>query len=174
MSSRETRNGLQIDPVLVDFIEQKALPGTEVSAIDFWAGLARLANELGPKNRALLDKRADIQGRIDGWHAARRGLPIDAAEYQSFLREIGYLVEEGDDFEIETASVDPEIALIPGPQLVVPITNARFALNAANARWGSLYDALYGTDALGDLPTGKAYDAGARCAGHRLGQGVPG
>ncbi len=160
MSSRETRNGLQIDPVLVDFIEQKALPGTEVSAIDFWAGLARLANELGPKNRALLDKRADIQGRIDGWHAARRGLPIDAAEYQSFLREIGYLVEEGDDFEIETASVDPEIALIPGPQLVVPITNARFALNAANARWGSLYDALYGTDALGDLPTGKAYDAG--------------
>ncbi len=160
MSSRETRNGLQIDPVLVDFIEQKALPGTEVSAIDFWAGLALLANELGPKNRALLDKRADIQGRIDGWHAARRGLPIDAAEYQSFLREIGYLVEEGDDFEIETASVDPEIALIPGPQLVVPITNARFALNAANARWGSLYDALYGTDALGDLPTGKAYDAG--------------
>ncbi len=160
MSSRETRNGLQIDPVLVDFIEQKALPGTEVSAIDFWAGLSRLANELGPKNRALLDKRADIQGRIDGWHAARRGLPIDAAEYQSFLREIGYLVEEGDDFEIETASVDPEIALIPGPQLVVPITNARFALNAANARWGSLYDALYGTDALGDLPTGKAYDAG--------------
>ncbi len=160
MSSRETRNGLQIDPVLVDFIEQKALPGTEVSAIDFWAGLALLANELGPKNRALLDKRADIQGRIDGWHAARRGLPIDAAEYQSFLREIGYLVEEGDDFEIETANVDPEIALIPGPQLVVPITNARFALNAANARWGSLYDALYGTDALGDLPTGKAYDAG--------------
>ncbi len=160
MSSRETRNGLQIDPVLVDFIEQKALPGTEVSAIDFWAGLALLANELGPKNRALLDKRADIQGRIDGWHAARRGLPIDAAEYQSFLREIGYLVEEGDDFEIETANVDPEIALIPGPQLVVPITNARFALNAANARWGSLYDALYGTDALGDLPTGKASDAG--------------
>ncbi len=160
MNSRETRNGLQIDPVLVDFIEQKALPGTEVSADDFWLGLARLVNELGPKNRALLEKRADIQGRIDGWHAARRGLPIDAGEYQSFLREIGYLVEEGDDFEIETANVDPEIALTPGPQLVVPITNARFALNAANARWGSLYDALYGTDALGDLPTGKAYDTG--------------
>ncbi len=164
MNSRETRNGLQIDPVLVDFIEQKALPGTEVSADDFWLGLARLVNELGPKNRVLLEKRADIQGRIDGWHAARRGLPIDAGEYQSFLREIGYLVEEGDDFEIETANVDPEIALTPGPQLVVPITNARFALNAANARWGSLYDALYGTDALGDLPTGKAYDTtrGAR------------
>ncbi|MEX0305993.1 MAG: malate synthase G [Ruegeria sp.] len=164
MSSRETRSGLQIDPVLVDFIEQKALPGTEVSANDFWAGLARLANELGPKNRALLDKRADIQSRIDGWHAARRGLPINAGEYQSFLREIGYLVEEGGKFEIETANVDPEIALVPGPQLVVPITNARFALNAANARWGSLYDALYGTDALGDLPTSRAYDTerGAR------------
>ncbi len=158
MSSRQTRSGLQIDPVLVDFIEQKALPGTEVSADQFWAGLARLANELGPKNRTLLEKRADIQSRIDGWHAARRGLPIDAGEYQSFLRDIGYLVEEGGDFEIETANVDPEIALTPGPQLVVPITNARFALNAANARWGSLYDALYGTDALGDLPTGKAYD----------------
>ncbi len=158
MSSRQTRSGLQIDPVLVDFIEQKALPGTEVSADQFWSGLARLANELGPKNRTLLEKRADIQSRIDGWHAARRGLPIDAGEYQSFLRDIGYLVEEGGDFEIETANVDPEIALTPGPQLVVPITNARFALNAANARWGSLYDALYGTDALGDLPTGKAYD----------------
>ena len=164
MSSRETRSGLQIDLVLVDFIEQKALPGTDVSADQFWSGLARLVNELGPKNRALLAKRADIQGRIDGWHAARRGLPIDADEYQSFLREIRYLVEEGADFEIETANVDPEIALTPGPQLVVPITNARFALNAANARWGSLYDALYGTDALGDLPTGKAYDTkrGAR------------
>ncbi len=164
MSSRETRSGLQIDPVLVDFIEQRALPGTAVSADQFWSGLERLVNELGPKNRALLEKRADIQARIDGWHAARRGLPINAGEYQSFLREIGYLVDEGEDFEIETANVDPEIALTPGPQLVVPITNARFALNAANARWGSLYDALYGTDALGDLPTGKAYDAerGAR------------
>ena len=158
MSSGEPRSGLQIDPVLVDFIEQKALPGTDVSANQFWSGLARLVNELGPKNRALLAKRADLQGRIDGWHAVRRGLPIDPDEYQSFLREIRYLVEEGEDFEIETANIDPEIALTPGPQLVVPITNARFALNAANARWGSLYDALYGTDALGDLPTGRAYD----------------
>ncbi|RLK08300.1 malate synthase G [Ruegeria conchae] len=164
MSSREIRSGLQIDPVLVDFIEQKALPGTKVTADQFWSGLERLVNELGPRNRALLEKRTDIQGRIDGWHAARRGLPINAGEYQSFLREIGYLVDEGEDFEIETANVDPEIALTPGPQLVVPITNARFALNAANARWGSLYDALYGTDALGDLPAGKGYDAerGAR------------
>ncbi|SDW18197.1 malate synthase [Ruegeria halocynthiae] len=164
MSSRETRSGLQIDPVLVDFIERKALPGTEITANLFWSGLERLVNELGPKNRALLEKRADIQGRIDGWHAARRGLAIDAGEYQSFLREIGYLVDAGSDFEIETTNVDPEIAQTPGPQLVVPITNARFALNAANARWGSMYDALYGTDALGDLPTGKAYDTerGAR------------
>ncbi|WP_299986791.1 malate synthase G [uncultured Ruegeria sp.] len=164
MSSRETHSGLQIDPVLVDFIERKALPGTEVSANQFWSGLARLVNELGPKNRALLEKRADMQGRIDGWYAARRGLPVDASEYRSFLREIGYLVEEGGDFEIETTDVDPEIALTPGPQLVVPITNARFALNAANARWGSLYDALYGTDAMGDLPAAKGYDAarGAR------------
>ena len=164
MSSREIRGGLQIDPVLVDFIEQKALPGTKVTADQFWSGLERLVNELGPRNRALLENRADIQGRIDGWHAARRGLPINAGEYQSFLREIGYLVDEGEDFEIETTNVDPEIALTPGPQLVVPITNARFALNAANARWGSLYDALYGTDALGDLPTGKDYDTerGAR------------
>ena len=164
MSSREIRSGLQIDPVLVNFIEQKALPGTDVLADQFWSGLARLVNELGPRNRALLAKRTDIQGRIDGWHAARRGLSIDTDEYQSFLREIHYLVEDGTDFEIETANIDPEIALIPGPQLVVPITNARFALNAANARWGSLYDALYGTDALGDLPTGKAYDSerGAR------------
>ncbi len=174
MSSREIRSGLQIDPVLVDFIEQKALPGTKVTADQFWSGLERLVNELGPRNRALLEKRADIQGRIDGWHAARRGLPINAGEYQSFLREIGYLVDEGEDFEIETANVDPEIALTPGPQLVVPITNARFALNAANARWGSLYDALYGTDALGDLPAGKGYDAerGARViawAKHHLG-----
>ncbi len=164
MSGRKTRSGLQIDPVLAEFIEAEALPGTGVSADDFWSGLARLVTELGPKNRELLEKRADLQGRIDGWHGARRGLPVNAAEYQAFLREIGYLVEDGDDFEIETANVDPEIALIPGPQLVVPITNARFALNAANARWGSLYDALYGTDALGDLPTGKAYDTkrGAR------------
>ena len=164
MSSREIRSGLQIDPVLVNFIEQKALPGTDVLADQFWSGLARLVNELGPRNRALLAKRTDIQGRIDGWHATRRGLSIDTDEYQSFLREIHYLVEDGTDFEIETANIDPEIALIPGPQLVVPITNARFALNAANARWGSLYDALYGTDALGDLPTGKAYDSerGAR------------
>lgn len=164
MSGRQTLSGLQIDPILAEFIETQALPGTGVSAQDFWAGLARLVSELGPKNRALLAKRAEIQGLIDGWHIARKGQSIDPTDYQAFLKEIGYLVEEGDGFQIDTTHVDPEIALTPGPQLVVPITNARFALNAANARWGSLYDALYGTDAIGDLPTGGGYDAarGAR------------
>ncbi|NOD61838.1 MULTISPECIES: malate synthase G [unclassified Ruegeria] len=164
MTGRHTLNGLQIDPILAEFIETQALPGTGVSAQQFWAGLARLVNDLGPKNRDLLAKRSEIQSRIDGWHMARKGQEIDPAEYQTFLKEIGYLVPEGDGFQIETANVDPEIALTPGPQLVVPITNARFALNAANARWGSLYDALYGTDAMGDLPAGGGYDAarGAR------------
>ncbi len=164
MSGRETRNGLQIAWELADFIENRALPGTGVSSESFWAGMARLVDELGEKNRELLAKRARIQGRIDGWHIANSGKAHDAPAYEAFLREIGYLVEEGAEFEIDTDNVDPEIALTPGPQLVVPITNARFALNAANARWGSLYDALYGTDALGDLPAARGYDAarGAR------------
>ncbi|WP_085796302.1 malate synthase G [Falsiruegeria litorea] len=162
MSVRENRAGLQVASEFVAFVEGQALPGTGVEAGDFWAGLARMMAELGPKNRALLDKRADIQSRVDAWHQANRD--ADAAAYEAFLREIGYLVEEGEAFSIDTANVDPEIAHIPGPQLVVPITNARFALNAANARWGSLYDALYGTDAMGDLPSGGGYDTarGAR------------
>ncbi|WP_170409169.1 malate synthase G [Ruegeria arenilitoris] len=164
MSGRETRKGLQIAWELADFIENQALPGTGVTPEVFWSGFARLVDELGPKNRELLAKRSEIQSRLDGWHLERKGQAHDAAAYEAFLREIGYLVEEGPDFQIETANVDPEIAAIPGPQLVVPITNARFALNAANARWGSLYDGLYGTDAMGDLPTGVGYDAarGAR------------
>ncbi len=162
MNVRENRAGLQVASEFVAFIEGQALPGTGVEAGDFWAGLARMMSDLGPKNRTLLDKRADIQSRVDAWHQANRD--ADAAAYEAFLREIGYLVEEGDAFSIDTANVDPEIAHIPGPQLVVPITNARFALNAANARWGSLYDALYGTDAMGDLPVGSGYDTarGAR------------
>ncbi|WP_170568942.1 malate synthase G [Ruegeria atlantica] len=164
MSSRETRNGLQIAVELADFIENQALPGTDVSSEAFWSGLSRMVQELGPKNKALLAKRAEIQGHIDGWHIANKGQEHEAAAYQAFLSEIGYLVEEGEDFQIETANVDPEIALTPGPQLVVPITNARFALNAANARWGSLYDALYGTDAMGEQPKAIGYDVdrGAR------------
>ncbi len=164
MASRQTRSGLQVDPVLVAFIEGQALPGTGVTAETFWNGLSRMVSELGPKNRAFLAKRKEIQDQLDAWHLDRKGQDHDAEAYQAFLHEIGYLVEEGEDFQIETANVDPEIAATPGPQLVVPITNARFALNAANARWGSLYDALYGTDAMGDLPAGGGYDAarGAR------------
>jgi len=164
MTQRTDKNGLQVAAELVEFIEGAALPGTGIDAGTFWAGLSDLVHDLGPKNRALLQTCEDMQAKIDSWHKERAGQPHDADAYTSFLREIGYLVPEGPAFEIDTKGVDPEIAQVPGPQLVVPITNARFALNAANARWGSLYDAYYGTDALGDLPQGKGYDAdrGAR------------
>ena len=157
--TRVDKDGLQVDLQLVDFLEKKALPGTGVAADVFWTQFSRLVHELGPKNLALLAKREYIQKQVDSWHVQHRGQDHDAESYTAFLREIGYLMPEGPAFEIETENVDPEIAQVPGPQLVVPITNARFALNAANARWGSLYDALYGTDALGDLPSGKGYDA---------------
>ena len=158
------RCDLSVARLLADFIETQALPGTGVDPADFWRALDNLAHEFGPKNRALLQVREDIQKKINGYHLDRKGAQWDQAAYQAFLRDIGYIVPEGPEFHIETANIDPEIASMPGPQLVVPITNARYALNAANARWGSLYDALYGTDALGDLPTGKGYDAdrGAR------------
>ena len=160
MTTRVDRAGLAVDKVLADFIEEQALPGTGVDAGTFWDGLAELAHELGPKNRALLDKREAIQSQIDEWHRARNDQGHDAKAYKAFLEEIGYLLPEGDDFEIGTQNVDPEIATVPGPQLVVPVTNARFALNAANARWGSLYDAFYGTDAMGSLPPKGGYDRG--------------
>jgi malate synthase len=164
MTQRTDKNGLQVADELVRFIETQALPGTGVENDKFWAGFSNLVHGLGPKNRDLLQVREDMQAKIDAWHKDRAGQAHDAAAYTAFLREIGYLVPEGPAFSIDTAGVDPEIASVPGPQLVVPITNARFALNAANARWGSLYDAFYGTDALGDLPQGKGYDAkrGAR------------
>ncbi|MDA5094444.1 malate synthase G [Aliiroseovarius sp. KMU-50] len=152
------RAGLSVAQELAEFIEQKALPGSGVEAEGFWSGFASLVADLAPKNRALLAKREEMQRQLDGWHTARAGQPHDASAYQEFLKEIGYLVPEGPEFQIETANVDAEIATTPGAQLVVPIMNARFALNAANARWGSLYDALYGTDAMGDLPERKAYD----------------
>ena len=155
---RQDRHGLQVDARLVSFVEGHALPGTGVAAGRFWQGFAAAVAELGPVNRDLLAKRDRMQAQIDDWHRARRGQPHDAAAYRDFLRGIGYLLPEGPDFTIRTAGVDPEIAQVPGPQLVVPVMNARYALNAANARWGSLYDALYGTDALGDAPKGRDYD----------------
>ncbi|MCR9237435.1 MAG: malate synthase G [Alphaproteobacteria bacterium] len=164
MAHRVTDHDLQIDEKLHQFIEEQALPGTGVSSESFWGGLSKLIHELGPKNAALLTKREDIQTEIDNWHLAHKGQAQDMEAYKAFLTEIGYLVPEGPAFSIETEAADPEICDIAGPQLVVPVMNARYALNAANARWGSLYDALYGTDAMGDLPSSKGYDAerGAR------------
>lgn len=153
------KNGLQVDAALVDFVETRALPGTDVSSAQFWEGFSSLVKTLTPKNRALLENRAVLKTKIDAWHIEHKGQSLDFAAYKSFLIDIGYLVPEGTDFSIETQNVDPEIADLPGPQLVVPITNARFALNAANARWGSLYDCLYGTDAMGSPPPGGGYDA---------------
>ncbi|MEL6167922.1 MAG: malate synthase G [Pseudomonadota bacterium] len=167
MAGSEIRGRLKVDPVLARFVEDEALPGTGIAPAAFWSGLDALVHDLGPENRALLETRSDIQAAIDGWHKDRAGTAHDPVAYRVFLEEIGYLVPEGPDFQIDTSGVDAEIARIAGPQLVVPITNARYALNAANARWGSLYDALYGTDALGDLPSGGGYDAerGARVIG---------
>ena len=164
MSDRIEKYGLKIAQSLADFIDHEALPGTGVVPENLWKGLSDLAHDFGPKNRSLVAHRELLQSQIDDWHSARKGQPHDAEAYKLFLSEVGYLVPEGADFEIETANVDPEIATISGAQLVVPVTNARFALNAANARWGSLYDALYGTDALGDLPASGGYDVtrGAR------------
>jgi malate synthase len=154
------RSGLSVDSRLADFIEQRALPGTGLDTAKFWSDFADLLGKFAPENAGLLAKREDLQARIDGWHEARAGQAHDAAAYQAFLREIGYLVPEPAAFKVGTQNVDPEIATMAGPQLVVPALNARFALNAANARWGSLYDALYGTDAL-DAPPAKpgGYDA---------------
>ncbi|MEM9047560.1 MAG: malate synthase G [Pseudomonadota bacterium] len=158
MGSMVTIEGLQVAPALHSFIAERALPGSGVDPKAFWRGLSTLINGFGPRNRALLERRAALQAALDRWHAEHAGAGADPDAYAAFLRKIGYLVEEGADFTIDTEQVDVEIAQIPGPQLVVPITNARYALNAANARWGSLYDALYGTDALGDAPAGGGYD----------------
>ena len=154
------RSGLSVDTRLADFIEQRALPGTGLDAAKFWNDFAGLLAKFAPENAALLAKREDLQAQIDAWHEARAGQAHDAPAYHAFLREIGYLVPEPAAFQVGTQNVDPEIATMAGPQLVVPALNARFALNAANARWGSLYDALYGTDAL-DAPAAKpgGYDS---------------
>ena len=142
--------GIQVAKELYNFINDQAIPGTGIEAQDFWAKFDKIANELAPKNRALLAKRDDLQAKIDAYHTARAGQPHNAVEYKAFLQEIGYLVPEGEAFAATTVNVEPEIAQMAGPQLVVPIMNARFALNASNARWGSLYDALYGTKAISE------------------------
>ena len=155
----ESRAGLSIAGVLAAFIEKEALPGTGVEPAAFWAGVAAIFARFAPENAALLRIRRDLQQRIDGWHGERAGRPIDGADHQAFLREIGYLVDEPPPFTVAPDNVDDEVATLAGPQLVVPILNARFLLNAANARWGGLYDALYGTDAIPGRPAGDGYDS---------------
>ena len=160
-SNRVSVDGLSIAEVLHNFIVNEALPGTGFDAAAFWQGLDRIVQRFAPLNRALLQRRDELQAKIDEWYGSRRGRASDAVAHRAFLEEIGYLVPEGPPFQVDTANVDPEIAAVSGPQLVVPISNARYALNAANARWGSLYDALYGSDAIprDGLAASEGYDA---------------
>ena len=158
------KNNLRVAKPLCDFIEMEALPGSGVAPDIFWDGFSNLVRTYGPINKRLLAKREFLQKKINLWHQNQKGKKIDFSEYKSFLKNIEYLVPEGEDFEIETANIDPEIGMIPGPQLVVPGTNARYTINAVNARWGSLYDAVYGSDVLGDVPSSDEYnpDRGSR------------
>ena len=160
MPARVSVDHLEIDKVLHDFINQEAMPGTGVSEQAFWDGFAGLVSALAPRNAALLSRRDRLQQQIDAWHVQHPGAAFERSRYKAYLQEIGYLVPEQEPFAVDTAGVDPEIAQIAGPQLVVPVNNARYALNAANARWGSLYDALYGTDVIPDdgAPRGGPYN----------------
>ena len=148
---------LGIDKVLYDFVNDEAMPGSGIQVRSFWSGFGTLVRDLAPRNAALMRRRDELQAKIDDWHHQYPGAAFDPSRYKAYLLEIGYLVPEKQAFAVDTANVDPEIADIAGPQLVVPVSNARYALNAANARWGSLYDALYGTDAI---PQGGADRAG--------------
>ena len=159
MTHYTDRSDLKVAAELAEFVEERLLPGLPVTACAFWAGLSGLLAEMMPENRRLLDKRDSLQRNIDDWLTARRGQAWDDDAWHDFLRTIGYIVPEGGEFQVTTSLCDPEIATLSGPQLVVPVMNARFALNAANARWGSLYDALYGTDALPGAAQGPGYDA---------------
>ena len=150
-------SNLSIDENLVKFINDEAIPGTNVDVKKFWDSFSEVVNKLAPKNKSLIQKRAEIQKKIDEWHISKKESIFDKKEYINFLKSIGYIVEEKSDFKISTSNVDQEISSIPGPQLVVPVDNARYALNAANARWGSFYDALYGTDVIPGK-TNKGYD----------------
>ena len=160
MTDRVEIAGLQIARELHDFVGQEAASGTGIDPGKFWLGFSAIVHELAPKNRALLAKRDVMQEKLDSWYRDN-GAPVDMDAYKGFLKEIGYLVPEGPAFSVTTENVDPEISVIAGPQLVVPVMNARYALNAANARWGSLYDALYGTDAIpetGGAEKGKSFN----------------
>ena len=148
MTKRLNRGNLQISETLVNFIEKEALPNTHVDAASFWNNFELILNKFVPKNKELLEIRNTMKKLIDEFYISNSGKTINQDEYVSFLKKINYIVPVGDDFKIETKNIDPELATKAGPQLVVPVTNARYALNAANARWGSLYDALYGTDAI--------------------------
>ena len=160
MTDRVSLSDLSVAAPLADFISREALPGSGIDPDTFWGALSDLVHGYREHNQALLDRRDQLQTELDRFHTAQPGIPA-AGEYERFLRDIGYLVPEPDDFQISTDSTDPEITTQAGPQLVVPLSNSRFAINAANARWGSLYDALYGTDAIpehGDLKRDDAYN----------------